>query len=76
LLALNQSAATRWLTACFLPHMVVSPEVFLKALRILAGQLLKIEVLDHIIVGSPNFSSLRTLGYFLSQFGFRIPGGH
>jgi DNA repair protein RadC len=29
-----------------------------------AGQLLKIEVLDHIIVGHPNHSSLRALGYF------------
>ena len=30
-----------------------------------AGQLLKIEVLDHVVVGSGNFSSLRALGYFL-----------
>ena len=30
-----------------------------------AGQLLKIEVLDHVIVGNPSHSSLRTLGYFL-----------
>lgn len=29
-----------------------------------AGQLLKIEVLDHVIVGSGNHSSLRALGYF------------
>jgi DNA repair protein RadC len=29
-----------------------------------AGQLLKMEVLDHVIVGNGNFSSLRTLGYF------------
>src|SRR5690242_8146017 len=29
-----------------------------------AGQLLKIEVLDHVIVGNPNRSSLRELGYF------------
>jgi len=31
-----------------------------------AGQLLKIEVIDHIIIGSgtPGFSSLRALGYF------------
>lgn len=29
-----------------------------------AGQLLKIEVLDHVIVGRPNHSSLRELGYF------------
>ncbi len=29
-----------------------------------AGQLLKIEVLDHVIMGRPNHSSLRSLGYF------------
>jgi DNA repair protein RadC len=31
-----------------------------------AGQLLKIEVLDHVIVGNPDHSSLRQLGYFAS----------
>jgi len=31
-----------------------------------AGQLLKIEVLDHIIMGQPNHTSLRSLGYFYS----------
>jgi RadC-like JAB domain-containing protein len=31
-----------------------------------AGQLLKIEVLDHIVIGNPNHSSLRSLGYFFS----------
>jgi DNA repair protein RadC len=30
-----------------------------------AGQLLKIEVLDHVIVGNPGHVSLKTLGYFL-----------
>jgi DNA repair protein RadC len=29
-----------------------------------AGQLLKIEVLDHVILGHPHFSSLRELGFF------------
>src|SRR3954465_6100464 len=29
-----------------------------------AGQLLKIEVLDHVIIGNPNHTSLRELGYF------------
>jgi antirestriction protein ArdC len=29
-----------------------------------AGQLLKIDVLDHIVMGNPNRSSLRELGYF------------
>lgn len=31
-----------------------------------AGQLLKIEVLDHVIMGNPNYCSLRELGYFYS----------
>jgi DNA repair protein RadC len=30
-----------------------------------AGQLLKIEVVDHVIMGNPKHSSLRELGYFL-----------
>ena len=29
-----------------------------------AGQILKIEVVDHIVVGRPGFQSLRSLGYF------------
>ena len=29
-----------------------------------AGQLLQIELLDHVIIGNPNRSSLRELGYF------------
>jgi DNA repair protein RadC len=29
-----------------------------------AGQLLKIEVLDHVIMGNPKHCSLRELGYF------------
>jgi DNA repair protein RadC len=29
-----------------------------------AGQLLKIEVLDHVVLGNPNHSSLRELGFF------------
>jgi DNA repair protein RadC len=31
-----------------------------------AGQLLKIDVLDHVVLGNPGFSSLRTMGYFYS----------
>ena len=31
-----------------------------------AGQLLKIEVIDHIVMGNPGRSSLRELGYFYS----------
>ncbi len=29
-----------------------------------AGQILKIEVLDHVVIGNPNHTSLRELGYF------------
>jgi DNA repair protein RadC len=29
-----------------------------------AGQLLKIDVLDHVVIGNQNRSSLRELGYF------------
>jgi DNA repair protein RadC len=29
-----------------------------------AGQLLKIDVIDHIVIGNQNRSSLRELGYF------------
>lgn len=31
-----------------------------------AGQLLKIELLDHVIIGNPTHCSLRSLGYFYS----------
>ena len=37
LLALNQSPFTRWLTAFFLPHMIVPPNEFLRILRILGS---------------------------------------
>lgn len=29
-----------------------------------AGQLLKIELIDHVVIGNPGHSSLRSLGYF------------
>ena len=29
-----------------------------------AGQLLKIEVVDHVVIGNPKYASLRELGYF------------
>lgn len=31
-----------------------------------ASQVMKIEVLDHVILGNPKHSSLRELGYFYS----------
>ncbi len=37
LLALNQSAITRWLTAFFLPHMIVPPNQVLVVIRILGS---------------------------------------
>ena len=37
LLALNQSPATRWLTAFFLPHMIVPPNDLLKTVRVLGS---------------------------------------
>jgi protein-S-isoprenylcysteine O-methyltransferase Ste14 len=37
LLALNQSSLTRWLTAFFLPHMIVPPNQVLTVIRILAS---------------------------------------
>jgi protein-S-isoprenylcysteine O-methyltransferase Ste14 len=39
LLALNQSGATRWLTAFFLPHMVVPPNEILVIIRVLGSVL-------------------------------------
>jgi protein-S-isoprenylcysteine O-methyltransferase Ste14 len=39
LLALNQSSMTRWLTAFFLPHMVVPPNEALTVIRILGSVL-------------------------------------
>jgi len=49
------------------PSGEVSPsEADIKVTRdlIRAGQLLKIEVLDHVIIGNPNHCSLREYGYF------------
>lgn len=37
LLALNQSPMTRWLTAFFLPHMIVPPDEVLRVIRILGS---------------------------------------
>ncbi len=57
LLALNQSAATRWLTAFFLPHMVVPPNAFLKIVRVagsvafLAGMLVFLVCALQVYVG-------------------------
>jgi len=34
-------------------------------IEIRAGQLLKIELLDHVVLGQDKWASLRQLGYFL-----------
>jgi len=49
------------------PGMPQPSEADIKVTRDLvpAGQLLKIEVLDHVIVGNPNRCSLRERGYFV-----------
>jgi protein-S-isoprenylcysteine O-methyltransferase Ste14 len=39
LLALDHAAVTRWLTAFFLPHLIVSPDAFLATIRV-AGSVL------------------------------------
>jgi DNA repair protein RadC len=46
----------------------VPSEADIKVTRdmIRAGQLLKIEVLDHVVIGNGQQSSLRELGYFYS----------
>jgi proteasome lid subunit RPN8/RPN11 len=40
------------------------PDIKVTRDLIRAGQLLKMELLDHVIIGHGNFSSLRSLGYF------------
>jgi protein-S-isoprenylcysteine O-methyltransferase Ste14 len=45
LLALNQSSMTRWLTAFFLPHMVVPPNEVLTIVRILGSVLFVVGML-------------------------------
>jgi protein-S-isoprenylcysteine O-methyltransferase Ste14 len=49
LLALNQSDITRWLTAFFLPHMVVPPDGLLIGLRILASGLFIAGILGFLV---------------------------
>ena len=53
-------------SACGITGEPTPSEADIKVTRdlIRAGQLLKIEVLDHVIVGNPRHSSLRECGYF------------
>jgi len=61
------TAATAVVVAHNHPSGDSSPsEADIKVTRdlIRAGQLLKIELLDHVIIGNPSRASLRELGYF------------
>jgi len=49
LLALNQSSMTRWLTAFFLPHMIVPPNEVLTVVRILGSLFFVIGMLIFLI---------------------------
>jgi DNA repair protein RadC len=40
------------------------PDIRVTRELIRAGQLMKIEVVDHVIIGNPKFSSLKELGFF------------
>jgi protein-S-isoprenylcysteine O-methyltransferase Ste14 len=46
---LGQFAATRWLTAFFLPHMILPPTLFLKTIRILGSAFFLIGALVFIV---------------------------
>jgi len=61
------AAATKIVLAHNHPSGEPTPsEADIKVTRdlIRAGQLLKIEVVDHVVIGNPAFSSMRELGYF------------
>jgi hypothetical protein len=38
-----------------------------EAVHVRAGQLLKIEVLDHVVMGNGSFSSPQSLGFFTNE---------
>jgi len=52
--------------ACGISGDPTPSEADIKVTRdlIRAGQLLKLELIDHVIIGNQNHSSLRELGYF------------
>jgi protein-S-isoprenylcysteine O-methyltransferase Ste14 len=70
LLALNQSSITRWLTAFFLPHMVVPPNEALAAIRILgsvffvAGMLIFFICAGQVYVGKLLKKGVATKGLY------------
>ncbi len=71
LLALNQSIITRWLTAFFLPHMVVPPDGFLIGVRILgsvffvAGMLVFLVCAGQVYLGKLFKKGTATKGLYL-----------
>ena len=49
LLALNQSSMTRWLTAFFLPHMIIPPDQALTVVRILGSVFFVVGILVFLL---------------------------
>jgi DNA repair protein RadC len=64
--AIVQSAASIILTHNHPSGDPTPSEADIKVTRdlIRAGQLLKIEITDHVIIGNPGHTSLRSLGHF------------
>jgi len=71
LLALNQSSMTRWLTAFFLPHMVVPPNETLAIVRILgsvffvAGMLIFLVCAVQVYIGKLLKKGVATKGFYI-----------
>ncbi len=70
LLALNQSSMTRWLTAFFLPHMVLPPNEALTVIRILgsvffvAGMLIFLVCAAQVYIGKLLKKGVATKGFY------------
>jgi protein-S-isoprenylcysteine O-methyltransferase Ste14 len=71
LLALNQSSMTRWLTAFFLPHMVVPPNEVLTVIRILgsvflvAGMMIFLFCAAQVYIGKLLKKGVATKGFYI-----------
>jgi protein-S-isoprenylcysteine O-methyltransferase Ste14 len=70
LLALNQSSMTRWLTAFFLPHMIIPPDQALTVVRILgsvffvAGMLIFLVCAVQVYMGKFLKKGVATKGFY------------
>ena len=70
LLALNQSSMTRWLTAFFLPHMIIPPNEALAVIRILgsvffvAGMLIFLVCAVQVYMGKLLKKGVATKGFY------------